>query len=57
VVVQVVNVSSTYSVGLVQAVGVSSSFIAQQTRGATNFEELASVERFDYWNQWDYKGE
>jgi hypothetical protein len=42
----------------VQAVGVSSSFVAQKTQGGKEGrEELLSVEQFDYWNQWDFKGE
>lgn len=40
-----------------QAVGVSSSFVAQKTQGGKEGrEQLLSVEEFDYWNLWDFKG-
>uniref|UniRef100_A0A383VT98 Uncharacterized protein n=1 Tax=Tetradesmus obliquus TaxID=3088 RepID=A0A383VT98_TETOB len=52
-----VTVSSSSVVGLVQAVGVSSSFVAQKTQGGKEGrEQLLSVEEFDYWNLWDFKG-
>jgi hypothetical protein len=54
---QAVSVTSSSVVGLVQAVGVSSSFVAQKTQGGKEGrEELLSVEEFDYWNLWNYKG-
>jgi hypothetical protein len=54
---QAVSVSTSSVVGLVQAVGVSSSFVAQKTQGGKEGrEELLSVEEFDYWNLWDFKG-
>ena len=54
--VQAVKVDVNYTVSLVQAVGVSSGFLAQKNRGGKNLEELYSVEEFEYWNQDDFKG-
>ncbi|KAF8060477.1 OHP1 [Scenedesmus sp. PABB004] len=52
-----VSVASDYVVSLAQAVGVSSSFVAQKTRGGREGrEELLSVEELDYWNQYDFRG-
>ena len=53
---QTVKVDVSYTVPLVQAVGVSSSYLAQKKRGGVDHEELFSVEEFDYWNQDDFKG-
>jgi len=53
---QTVKVDVSYTVPLVQAVGVSSSYLAQKNRGGVDHEELYSVEQFDYWNQDDFKG-
>ena len=54
--VQAVKVDVNYTVSLVQAVGVSSGFLAQKHRGGKNLEDLYSVEEFEYWNQDDFKG-
>jgi hypothetical protein len=54
---QAVTVATSSVVSLLQAVGVSSSFVAQKTQGGKEGrEELLSVEEFDYWNLWDFKG-
>ena len=47
----------TYSVGLVQLLGISSGYLAQKFKGGVLLEDLLSVEQLNYWNLWDYKGE
>ena len=52
---QTVKVDVAYTVPLVQAVGVSSSFVAHNTQGDAGKEDTHSADDFEYWNQDDFK--